>query len=47
MVEGWRSFTTCEFGVEQIRGNHLFVYDVDARDSWFETIADILTGEGF
>ena len=47
MVEGWRSLTTSEFDLEQIRGNHLFVYDADARDSWFETIGDILMGEGF
>jgi glutamate synthase domain-containing protein 1 len=47
MVDGWRSFTTGEFQMELVRGNHLFVYDNAVRDSWFETITDVLTGEGF
>ncbi len=47
MVEGWRAFTTAEFSIEQVRGSHLFVYDADARDSWFESITDALVAEGF
>lgn len=47
MVEGWRAFTTAEFSIEQIQGNHLFVYDADARDSWFESITDALVAEGY
>lgn len=47
MVEGWRAFTTAEFSIEQIQGNHLFVYDADARDSWFESITDTLVAEGY
>ena len=47
MVEGWRRFTTSEFDVELVQGNHLFVYNADVRDSWFESITDLLTGEGF
>ncbi len=47
MVEGWRKFTTSDFDVELVQGNHLFVYNADVRDSWFESITDLLTGEGF
>lgn len=47
MVEGWRAFTTADFSLEQIQGNHLFVYDADARDAWFESVTDTLVAEGF
>jgi surfactin synthase thioesterase subunit len=47
MVEGWRKFTTSDFDVELVQGNHLFVYNANVRDSWFESITDLLTGEGF
>lgn len=47
MVEGWRKFTTSDFDVELVHGNHLFVYNADVRDSWFESITDYLTAEGF
>lgn len=33
--------------MELIQGNHLFVYNADARDSWFESITDLLVAEGF
>jgi surfactin synthase thioesterase subunit len=47
MVEGWRNFTRSDFDMELIQGNHLFVYNADARDSWFESITDLLVAEGF
>ncbi len=47
MVEGWRTFTTTDFDIELVPGNHLFVYNADVRDGWFETIADFLVAEGF
>jgi len=47
MVEGWQRFTTSDFDVDLVQGNHLFVYNADVRDDWFESITDFLTGEGF
>lgn len=46
-MDAWRCFTTNEFTLELVRGHHLFVYDNATRDEWFETITDVLTGEGF
>lgn len=47
MVEKWKNFTTGDFQIESVPGNHLFVYDNDVRDGWFDSIADTLVGEGF
>jgi hypothetical protein len=47
MVSAWRDFTTGDFSMERVNGNHLFVYDHGVRDEWFETITDTLVGEGF
>lgn len=47
MVAAWKEFTSDEFTIECIHGNHLFVYDNAVRDEWFEIICDVLTGEGF
>ena len=46
-LEMWLKFTTEkeQFSVEQTPGNHLFFYDVPARDEWMKSILKRLPSE--
>jgi surfactin synthase thioesterase subunit len=37
-LELWKRFTTASFELEEMPGNHLFFYDVPARDEWMKSI---------
>jgi len=46
LVKGWESFTNGRFDVKCLQGNHLFIYDDTARDTYFEFITELIYAKG-